>query len=768
MSRVNTARGFVRPKSSPGLARLLAKPDYKRLVEIEPTLRRVIPVLVIVFLVMVVASVALHMRNDYHRSVSDVQANLMLLADLVAERLAAPQGAQRFESSRGDIEARLPVDLPNSGRSLLVADERGKIIAAFPDGDFSKADSLNDVLGTTQPLTTFAEKAGVMSLTTAAGAAMFATVRNLGPGASQIAILQHEQAAMMPWRERAFFSGVVAATSGLIMVLLGVAFYWQAARANEADEIYDATRARLDTALQRGRCGLLDWDVSRGRIFWSHSMYGMLGLEVREEAMSFAEVQMLIHPEDANLYDLAEGMLAVDGASVDKTFRMRHADGHWIWLRARGQMIEEEDGGSQHLIGIAVDITEQKALAQQSKAANLRLRDAIENISEAFVLWDADNRLVLCNSKYQQFHNLPDAAVKQGTRYEDVIKSARHPVVRTEINVDQEGSMGARTFEARLDDGRWLHINERRTKDGGYVSVGTDITPLKQHEERLMESERELMATVADLRRSRQALEQQAQQLVDLAEKYALEKERAEQANHTKSEFLANISHELRTPLNAIIGFSEMIEAQTFGPLGSEKYLEYCRDIRGSGQYLLQVICDVLEMSRIEAGRLTLDIEYVDLCELVQDSLRIVSGPSQAKDITVTYQVSTGLYLSADRRALKQVLINLLSNAVKFTPNGGRIYVSADQEGDSIEMKIADDGIGIPKSAINKLGRPFEQVENQFTKTHGGSGLGLAISRSLVHLHNGRLAIESEPGKGTIVMVTLPISPELVSGTSAA
>ena len=181
-------------------------------------------------------------------------------------------------------------------------------------------------------------------------------------------------------------------------------------------------------------------------------------------------------------------------------------------------------------------------------------------------------------------------------------------------------------MEVQLADGRWLHINERRTKDGGFVSVGTDITALKKQEERLLESERTLMVTVRDLQKERQTADEQSSRLAELADNYAREKARAESASRAKSEFLANMSHELRTPLNAILGFSEMMAAQMFGPLGAPKYDEYCADIHKSGQFLLDVINDVLDMSKIEAGRIEVEPEITDLQLVIDDVLRIV-GP---------------------------------------------------------------------------------------------------------------------------------------------
>ena len=430
---------------------------------------------------------------------------------------------------------------------------------------------------------------------------------------------------------------------------------------------------------------------------------------------------------------------------------MRHADGHWVWLRARCELVRQAGEPGLHLIGIAVDITEQKSLVEKTVAADMRLRDAIETIPEAFVLWDADNRLVLCNSNFQELHNLPDEAITVGASYEAVVAAGRKPVVRSKVVTGGPNIPGARTFEAQLEDGRWLHISERRTKDGGYVSVGTDITALKTHEEKLIDSEKRLMATVADLRASQQ-------RLAELAEKYAEEKTRAEEANQAKSKFLANMSHELRTPLNAIIGFSEIMESGMFGPLGAEKYNEYCSDIRSSGAISARRhqrhSRHVEDRGRPHPPRLrgprSRRACWRKPCASSRRARRTSSSNWSRK-------ISPELGLRADRRALKQIVLNLLSNAVKFTPAGGRITVRGRAADGCIVLAIADTGIGIAKDALAKLGRPFEQVESQLTKSHQGSGLGLAIAKSLVELHGGRMRIRSTLGKGTLVVVRLPL-----------
>ncbi len=755
MARAGVASASAHSDSIKGLAQSIAKPAYRRLLTAEPLLRRAVPVLIVAFLATICVGAVVQVLDQRKQTLVNSLITLDAVAELAAERLRQPLAEPADVVARPqEVLARvLPAWSTDAGRRFLLTNADGFVIAAAPATDATVGRRLIDLLGPAQPLTTFGGDAGVLEITLPDQTRALATVRMLPAPFGQVAALQPRAGALANWKSLTTLTITLSATTGFVVLILGFAFHWQATRAREADTIYETVRTRIDTALNRGRCGLWDWDLARGRIFWSQSMFDILGLETKEDLLSFGDVSALVHPDDVQLYELATELVEAKMTSVDQAFRMRHADGHWVWLRARCELVRQPNDPSLHLIGIAVDITEQKSLVEKTVAADLRLRDAIETIPEAFVLWDADNRLVLCNSNFQELHDLPDEAIVAGASYESVVAAGSEPVVRNKIVAGGTTVPGARTFEAQLDDGRWLHISERRTKDGGYVSVGTDITALKTHEEKLVDSEKRLMATVADLRASRQRSE-------ELAEQYAAEKTRAEEANQAKSKFLANMSHELRTPLNAIIGFSEIMESGMFGPLGAEKYHEYCSDIRGSGQYLLEVINDILDMSKIEAGRIRLDFEDLELDPLLNESMRVVAARAQEKNLKLSTRISPDLHLHADRRAIKQIMLNLLSNAVKFTPAGGRVTVRGRATDHCIVLGIADTGIGIAKDALARLGRPFEQVESQLVKSHQGSGLGLAIAKSLTELHGGRMRIRSTLGQGTMVVVRLPLEPQ--------
>jgi len=757
MARAELASASVRSDSIKGLAQSIAKPAYRRLLSAEPALRRAVPALIIAFLLTIGVGAIVQVLDHRRQAIADAINEMDTVTDFLSERLERLAGEKRTSPTPPNLIERATTErVVAFGRRVLLSNLEGIIVAASPSASGQVGRRLLDVLGDAQPLTILGASAGVLEIVLPDGTPALVSVRTLKNWPGQVALLQPRAAALAVWRSDTMLTVTLTATTGFVLLILGFAFHWQATRAREADLIYDTVRSRIDTALNRGRCGLWDWDLGRGRIFWSNSMFAILGLAPKNDLLTFGEVSKLVHPDDIELYQVAVQLADAKVSTVDHAFRMLHANGKWVWLRARCELVRQRGEPAPHLIGIAVDITEQKHLVEKTAAADLRLRDAIETIPEAFVLWDAENRLVLCNSNFQALHNLPDEAVTPGTSYEDVVAAGRKHVVRTKLMSEDQPVPGARTFEAQLDDGHWLHISERRTKDGGYVSVGTDITTLKMHEKKLMDSEKRLIATINEQRNSQQTLELQAVQLAELAQKYADEKNRAEEANQTKSKFLANMSHELRTPLNAVIGFSEIMESGMFGPLGADKYLEYCRDIRESGQYLLDVINDILDMSKIEAGRLKLDIEDVSLDRILADSMRVVSARAQEKKIEITSKTMPGIHFQADRRAIKQIVLNLLSNAVKFTPELGRIVVRGRAVRGSVVIVIRDTGIGIAREALAKLGRPFEQVESQLTKSHHGSGLGLAIAKSLTELHAGLMRIRSTPGLGTTVVVCLP------------
>ncbi|SDS58116.1 PAS domain-containing sensor histidine kinase [Bradyrhizobium canariense] len=760
MARGHAADACVQSDSIKGLAQSIAKPAYHRLLTAEPALRRAVPTLIIAFLITICLGAFVQVVDQNRQKRAAMKRDLSAIADYLAERI------DRMASLRQDgapsfnrLQLLLPGLIPSwglaAGRHVIVTGADHRILARVPvDGAIGDTAGILDAISAALPLAPSSRSSAVTDITLPNGSSALAVQRVVQSLPGQITIIQENVDPL--WGSDAALSVTLSATTGFVVLILGFAFHWQSTRAREGDLINDAVRGRIDTALNRGRCGLWDWDLSRGRIFWSQSMFTLLGLDSRSDLLTFGEVNALVKSDDIDLFEIADQLISGKIKHIDQTFRMQHTDGHWIWLRVRCEMSHAAADSSMHLIGIAVDITEQKSLAEKTVEADLRLRDAIETIPEAFVLWDAEDRLVLCNSHFQRLHKLPDSAVTPGTSYETVIEVGSMPEVRTRLQETSAQAPGARTFEAQIDDGSWLHISERRTKDGGYVSVGTDITRIKEHEQKLVDNDIRLRASVIDLKRSQTALERQALELADLAEKYSQEKTRAEEANQSKSKFLANMSHELRTPLNAIIGFSEIMGSGMFGTLGSEKYQEYCHDILTSGRYLLEVINDILDMSKIEAGRMQLDLESVDLSKTLQESMRVVSGRAEDKNLQLDADIEGSIPVVGDRRAIKQIIVNLLSNAVKFTPEGGKVVVRTRLRHNTIHLMIADTGIGIASQSLQRLGTPFEQVESQLTKTYHGSGLGLAIAKSLTNLHGGTMRLRSKLGTGTVVCVSLP------------
>jgi len=386
---------------------------------------------------------------------------------------------------------------------------------------------------------------------------------------------------------------------------------------------------------------------------------------------------------------------------------------------------------SNAVCGFAMDINELRQRELEAEEAQSRLQDAITNLDDGFVIFDKDDRLVVCNEVFrQQFGDGAKFLVK-GETFENMttkiafsgfipnIEGKETEFVDNLIKQRNSDVGLSKTFQRH--DGEWIRQRDKRTPSGDLVGVRTNITELKEREH-------------------------------DLEEATKI----AEGAERAKSEFLANMSHELRTPLNAINGFSEVMQSELYGPLGNIKYKEYIDDIHSSGCHLLELIDDILDMSRIEAGRLTLIPQRVELERTLKESIRLVARRADEAGIKFSASASHAPPIFADARATKQVILNLLANAIKFTGHNGNVRLTTEADLDGVSILIADTGRGIDKDHLTKLGNPFELGNDQASRAPHGSGLGLALSKSLMEMQGGILALSSEPGKGTIACATFP------------
>ncbi len=379
----------------------------------------------------------------------------------------------------------------------------------------------------------------------------------------------------------------------------------------------------------------------------------------------------------------------------------------------------------------------------EQKSGQLEL--ALANMSQGLVMYDADHRMMLCNRRYLDLYNLDPARVRPGLSLKEVMEISvgqgnYRPEQAQRVIEDRlavAASREPRVLRQFLKNGRIIEVVHRPLPSGGFVATYTDITE-QEH------ATRELLAA----------------------------KEQAEIASRAKSDFLANMSHELRTPLNAIIGFSQIITEQMFGPIGNARYREYAGDILYSSQHLLQIINDILDMAKIEAGRVELNEAPVDVHAVASASLRLVRERAETAGLALELDVPEQLpLLLADERLLKQVLLNLLSNAIKFTPRGGKVAVTGGVDNDGAWMlSVRDTGIGIAPDDIPKALAPFGQIDGSYTRTRGGTGLGLPIVRALVELHGGTFSLDSAVGRGTTAVVRFPgerVLPRQPSGIRA-
>jgi two-component system cell cycle sensor histidine kinase PleC len=365
------------------------------------------------------------------------------------------------------------------------------------------------------------------------------------------------------------------------------------------------------------------------------------------------------------------------------------------------------------------------------RKADARLASAIAGLKAGIALFDDSDRLVVANPTYRQIHQIIADLLVAGVPFETILReNVRRS--RFDLGADEAEAYIARRLdqhrnpgpvvERRLNDGRWEQVREQRLSDGGLLLVILDITKEKAREDALVKA-----------------------------------KILAEETNRAKTDFLSTMSHELRTPLNAIIGFTDLMLSGVFGPIGSVKYLEYTKDVHRSGHLLLNMINEVLDLSKIEAGRYDLYPLDLNVAPIIEDCLSVLSVTARQRDVELTSSVSGRLSVKVDDRAIRHILLNLLSNAVKFTPPGGRVTLTAAASSDTmIALAVADTGVGIASTDLDRIFEPFRQADTAMSRAREGTGLGLPITKRLVELSGGRLTLESRVGLGTTVTVWLP------------
>lgn len=515
----------------------------------------------------------------------------------------------------------------------------------------------------------------------------------------------------------------------------------QAARF-DAEKDSDTSSRLVDLIMQSAGAGHWEWEENSERILISPEFASLLGRS-GETSITGRDFLEFVYPGDRDAMSAAIRE-SRETSHIHTIFRARNGHHQQYYLEMRGQRVHDGDEGRMRFIGIITDITQQKLAENKLKASEMRLRNALDGFNQPFALWDQRKRLASWNDAFVRDFGLGET-IRPQMSY-DTFEMVKASTIRLEREAE-----GERAREVWLKDGRWLKIVERATPDGGLITMGIDISGN-------VEAQESLRGQQEKLKRFLRKLEHSEAHAAELARKYQEEKTKAEQASKSKSTFLANVSHELRTPLNAINGFSEMLVSELFGPLGDPRYKDYAGDILTSGQHLLEMINDILDMAKIEAGKMTINTRPIDPVDPVDAAVRMVRHRAEDAGVNLTLEAVDLPMIEADHRAVRQMLLNLLSNAIKFTDAGGRVAVSLTRKEGYVRIAVRDTGVGIPKESLPRLGKPFEQVRETADRNYEGTGLGLALTKSFAEMHGGRMSIASEPGKGTLVAIYLPLA----------
>ena len=395
----------------------------------------------------------------------------------------------------------------------------------------------------------------------------------------------------------------------------------------------------------------------------------------------------------------------------------------------------ELSSGQQGFVITIEDLSEYVEAEKQRDTIQRQLLDAMESFGEAFAMFDASDRLTVCNSAFRRLYCENPEVCEPGTPFEQILGTAgRSGLFNISAEEQEDWRNHRRELRASpahklvrtlsMRDNRWLQIVDQKTSGGGFITILFDVTAAKRHEQSLAQA-----------------------------------KEDAEVANLAKSEFLANMSHELRTPLNAIIGFSEMIQQEIRGPIGNPEYRTDVQAIHESAHHLLGIITEILDLSRIEAGTLILDEQETNVSEMLASVCHLLKPHADSIELKVNVVVADYMpTLWVDPRITKQIFINLLSNAIKFSHDGNSVSINATcLPTGEVEITVTDMGVGIDREHFEVAFEPFGQIENAMTRSHDGVGLGLPLSRMFCDALGAKLLFDSAPNRGTTVKVRFPV-----------
>ena len=500
-----------------------------------------------------------------------------------------------------------------------------------------------------------------------------------------------------------------------------------AARIAELEAELRNERAQFALAERAARVAYWRYCLADRKVIWSPGMYRLLGIDPTIQSPSHDWLMSQVRPEDSAMVNEAVANAIRTRSPFYYRTYARDPNSPIQIVETHGEVEIGPDGRVVSVIGVCHDITTQVIAETKRAEAEERYRVMMEEASDIIMLHAAGGRVEFASAALErilgrtlrEFDDTGYLAIVHPEDREQAEKVSRRP---------PPGETYTATYRARHRDGHyvWIEVTTR--------SVFDDATGEFRH----------VVAVSRDVsERKRQELEMQDA------------REAAEGANRAKSAFLANMSHELRTPLNAILGFADIMRDEMFGPIANARYREYVSLIHSSGQLLLDLIGDVLDMAKIEAGKLQLVFEDVNLSNVLDECAQVITDRAERAGVDVRLRTN-GTICSADRRAMKQIVLNLLSNAVKFTPAGGSVEASDEIVGDRVRITITDTGIGIAPEDLPRLANPFEQVCADPKLAKSGTGLGLSLVRALAEKHGGTLTIASTLAEGTIVTVEFP------------